>query len=367
MRILIIDNASVAKKGEHFFTNALNGIFIDELISQSNDLTYFQFSSNSNKNISSFNLEEHGVHCKVVRYKKNKFINYAVAYVRVIKEIRKVDFVYLYYPNTFKYVSYLCRILRKPYGLYIRGMNGVDDKVSHNIYKHAYTIFTVSDYFTNKVNDVVGKTLAHTIRPMIPYTDQDVIVDRQYAQKDCYNILFLGRVAKDKGLLELTDAAEQLHQQGRKFVLHIVGNGEYAEELASIIKTKGLSDFIYLDGPVFDDQKKAQLYQNADLYVLPTYHEGFPRTLYEAMIFGTPIVTTFVGGIPALMKDGKNCKRIEPKSTESIVEALTFAMDNYETMAQYAANATRMVSRVVDHNKPSHAQHLNQILTHYEQ
>lgn len=363
--ILIIDNSAMVEKNGFHYTNNLNGLFIRDLMACENELAYYQFEVGRNDSISAFCLEDNGVRCVSAPSKGNKIIRYLSAYWHLISEIRKVGFVYFYYPNTFKYATYLCRLFGKPYGLYIRGMYGLDDAVSHHNYKHAFTVFTVSDYFTQMVNKVVGKPLANTIRPMIPYTDQDVIVGRQYSRTECFNILFLGRVAKDKGLHELVEAADRLHQQGRNFTLHIIGNGEYAGELGSIIQSKGLTDFIFLDGPVYDDQKKAQLYKEADIYILPTYHEGFPRTLYEAMIFGTPIITTFVGGIPSLMEDGENCKRIEPKSTESIVEAISFAMDHYNTMTEYAQNATQMVLKVVDHNKPSHAQHLNQIINTY--
>ena len=365
MNILIIDNSIMVERNGQHYTNNLNGLFISELISLGNNLIYYQFEENRTDSISAFCLEDNGVHCVSVSCKRNKVIRYISAYWNLFPEIRKVDFVYFYYPNTFKFATYICRLLGKPYGLYIRGMNGIDDVISHNNYKHAFTVFTVSDYFTNRVNSLVGKSVANTIRPMIPYTDQDIIRNRQYIPKDSYNILFLGRVAKDKGILELTEAAKQLHIKGRKFIIHIVGNGEYSEELETTIRNNNLSDYIILDGPVYDDHTKAELYQAADLYVLPTYHEGFPRTLYEAMIFGTPIITTFVGGIPSLMKDGENCKRIEPKSTESVLDALAFAMDHYDTMARYAINAVQIVTKVVDHKRLSHAQHLNQILQRY--
>ncbi|HHX69330.1 MAG TPA: glycosyltransferase family 4 protein, partial [Gallicola sp.] len=106
----------------------------------------------------------------------------------------------------------------------------------------------------------------------------------------------------------------------------------------------------------------AEYYTKSDVYILPTYHEGFPRTLYEAMIFGTPIITTFVGGIPGIMKDGYNCKRIEPKSVVSIVAGLEFAICNYNKMIEYAKNGTDTVYNILDPERPSHAGHLNQIL-----
>lgn len=365
MKIVIIDNASVpSKEGKHY-TNALNGLFIDELSALGNKLSYFQLESFNSNNISSFELEEHGVICTLSPIKKNKLWNYLTAYCKAINVIKASDFVYLYYPNSFKYIAILCQLMRKPYGLYIRGMNGVNDIVSHSIYKHAYTVFTVSDYFTNMVNNITHNDSAHTIRPMIPYTDADVIKGRNYESKDLYNILFLGRVAKDKGLEELMNAIRQLREKGYHFKLQIVGNGEYIGQTERLVTDMDLKTYVNLEGPVFDDIKKADYYKNADLYVLPTYHEGFPRTLYEAMIFGTPIITTFVGGIPALMKDKENCLRIEPHSADSIEDAMAYAMNHYEEMGEMAKNATKLVSTIVDSKRPSHARQLYQIIQDY--
>ena len=210
MRILIVDNASmVTIQSGHHCTNNLNGLFLSELLELGNDLTYIQFAVERADSISVFDLEEHGVKCVELKSKVHKLLRYILAIPKLAKSIRQTDFVYFYYPNSFRWATFLCRMFRKPYGLYIRGMNGVEDSTSRNIYKHAYTVFTVSDQFTNMVNAVTKKEMAHTIRPMIPYTDADVIMGRDYASREVYNILFLGRIAVDKGLVELMQAAKQ--------------------------------------------------------------------------------------------------------------------------------------------------------------
>lgn len=365
MNILIIDNAALAINNGRVLTNALNGIFIDDLIKIGNKISYCQFVSNTEYGIKNYDLGQHGVKIISLKLFKNKTIRYLIALFKIIKCLKKVDFVYFYYPSSFKYFSFVCRLLRKPYGLYIRGMYGLNDGVSKVIYKKACVVFTVSDSFTKMVNTITNKETAHTIRPMIPYTDADVVIGRNYESKETYNILFLGRIAKDKGLTELLEAAKRLHVKKYKFKINIVGDGEFSQELRELLKDRDLKNIISFDGPIFDNRQKAQCYQNADIYVLPTYHEGFPRTLYEAMIFGTPIVTTFVGGIPALMKDGENSKRIEPQSADSIVDGLSYAMNNYDEMGRMAKNASALVSKIVDRNRLTHAQHLNQILQSY--
>ncbi len=365
MKILIVDNSAVSRVKGRFFTNNLNGDFINELILLNNTISYFQFYADKNDNISVYDLIKIGVRCVTIKIRKNKILRYLLAYLQIIPEIVRADFVYFYYPNSFRFAAFYCILFHRPYGIYVRGMNGVEDNISKMIYKSAYTVFTVSDYFTNLVNDITHSEKAHTIRPMIPYTESDVLLNRKYVSKERFNVLFLGRIVKDKGLTELIGAAEKLHLSGYQFDLHLVGNGEYLSELKLMVQEKNMNEYIYFDGPIYDDIEKANCYQKADLYVLPTYHEGFPRTLYEAMIFGTPIITTFVGGIPALMKDGENCLRIEPRSVDSIVDRLSYAMNHYDSMANLAANGTKLVSRVISAERPSHAMQLHNYLNEY--
>ena len=195
---------------------------------------------------------------------------------------------------------------------------------------------------------------------MLSYDDRDIIMGREYHGKDKHNLLFLCRIQRQKGIIELLEAIRRMKENGIEcFHLTVAGDGDYLEQAQKECKNMGLEDDVIFTGGIYDNKVKADLYKNADLYVLPTYYnEGFPRTLYEAMIFGTPVITTLVAGIPALMKGDENCKAVEPRSVESIVDALTYAMNNYEDMGRMAKNATEMVAKVVNHNRPTHARQL---------
>jgi glycosyltransferase involved in cell wall biosynthesis len=223
-------------------------------------------------------------------------------------------------------------------------------------------VFTVSDLFTNYINSIIQTQKAHTIKPMILFSEKDIIMDRNYPLSGKVSILYLGRIAHDKGIAELLKAIQILKEKKYDFELNLVGNGEFLQKSKQLIEEYDISESVKVHGAVLEADVVKSFYINSDLYILPTYHEGFPRTLYEAMIFGTPIITTFVGGIPALMKDGWNCKEIQPKSTESIVEALEFAFLNYDKMKDYAKNGTNTVYKIVDSKRMSHAQHLNEII-----
>ena len=123
-----------------------------------------------------------------------------------------------------------------------------------------------------------------------------------------------------------------------------------------------LSNTVKLKGPYYDSNQIKELYLSSDLFILPSYHEGFPRTIYEAMIFGTPIITTFVGGIPNLMVNKYNCYKIEPYSVDSIVEVLDEVLNNYIAVENIVLNAFTTVNKVLNEKKLSHAECLNEQL-----
>lgn len=366
MKILLIDNAAMAKDDNNrYYTNALNGLFINDLIECGNQLRIFQFTTESNKTISVYDLEEHGVNCVPIKSRKSKLFSYIIAYLKIIQEILKADFVYFYYPNSFKYATFLCRLFGKKYGLYIRGMQGVDDNLSHKIYKKSYTIFTVSDHFTNMVNKIVGRNIANSIRPMIPYDDSHIVTGREYKKKERYNLLFLGRIDRDKGIVELLNAMKELSKKKEYSVfLKIVGNGVFMPQAKQLCHELEIDEYVSFEGAVYDDDIKCQYYLEADAYILPTYHEGFPRTLYEAMIFGTPIVTTFVGGIPAIMRENKNCIKIETRSVDSIEKGVDKLLTDYTDKATLlCANARGTVKPVISRDRLTHGKDLNRILS----
>lgn len=362
MKILLLDNSSLTPIEGDYCVDIKTGNFAKELQDLGNEVTIYGQKVVAPDTTHSYKLKENKIKVVGLKRKKNKILNYLLLYIRILPELIKSDFIYIFYPTAYKYVPFLCWCFRKKYGLYIRGMQGVNDKISHWNYKKAYIVFTVSDYFTSQVNKIANKELAYTIRPMIPFTDKDVVTDRVYTIKQKINILFLGRLDRDKGIAELLQAVKALKEKEYDFELNLVGDGGFMPEVKKTINDLKIENAVNIIGAVYDSDAIKKYYIQADIFVLPSYHEGFPRTLYEAMIFGTPIITTFVGGISTLMKNKVNCIEIKPKSVNSIIEQLDYAIKHYDTMIRLAENGTNTVLKIVDSKKLTHAQHLNKYI-----
>ncbi len=343
-------------RNEKLFCVDGTGNFAKELVEFGHVVTMFGQNVEDAASIADFDIEANGINTQSYRKGIFKVLDYLILYYQALRSALKSDFVYLFYPTSYRYFILLCQLFRIKYGLYIRGTVGVDSRISKMIYRKASLVCTVSDVFTEKVNSVNKKRIAHTIKPMTPYSEKDII-DRIYKNPHTFNIMLLCRIEKEKGVGELLYAIEKLRNNGKnRFHLNIVGTGGFFSESKQIVKDLGIRDVVSFWGAVNDMDEKRKLFESADIYVLPTYHEGFPRTLYEAMIYGTPIITTMVGGIPALLKDGVNCLAIEKQSVNSIVDKLSYAMEHYDEMIQYALTARDVVSKVVDSHRPTHAQ-----------
>lgn len=363
MKILIIDNSSIVLKNSNYSIFRNTGEFGLELKELNNEIEYYQFVSINNEAISTFDLNKNNIKYTYSKIYKSKLLSYLIAYLRGIIRILKNDFVYMYYPNSFSFLLLFCILIKKDYGVYLRGEKRAFSRKSFLIYRFAKVVFTVSDAFSNKIIAKQKKPKVCTIKPMISFGIKDIIENREYTLKDTLKILFLGRIDKEKGMDELIDAIKKLNDTALfKFHLDIVGNGNYLNEIKKKISSYGLEHLVTFHGSIKDSLKIREFYLESDVYILPTYHEGFPRTLYEAMIFGTPIITTFVGGISGLMKDHYNCLKIESHSVESIVNKLIFTFENYSSIETFAKNGTNNIRKLLNNRTLSHASSLHKIL-----
>jgi len=152
----------------------------------------------------------------------------------------------------------------------------------------------------------------------------------------CTNILFLARVEKDKGIYEAIDAFELLSLTNKNIKLNIAGNGSELVNAKLYAETKKLTRIFFLG--YVREQDKIDAFKTADIYILPSYHEGMPNSLLEAMAFGLPVITRPVGGIVDFFENGKMGFMTESRSPEvfaNLIEKLISDTELRNKMALY--------------------------------
>jgi glycosyltransferase involved in cell wall biosynthesis len=163
-------------------------------------------------------------------------------------------------------------------------------------------------------------------------------------------LVYAGRVTFSKGLRELLLAFANLAgSSARGWRLRIVGDGRDRPALAALAKSRGIAPLVDFTGSV-DPRVSLEHLAQASVVVLPSYMEGVPLTVIEAMALGRPVVATDVGAISAhLITNGKTGLLCRPRSTESLQEALRTAMANPTQTLAIGAAGQRVAGPLTTH------------------
>lgn len=139
------------------------------------------------------------------------------------------------------------------------------------------------------------------------------------------NLLYVGRIAAEKGLGDLTDALSLLMQDTRHdYRLTVIGWSSQGE-LARIqmrLREHGIEDRVIFRGPVPAGPPLFAAFRACDIFVLPSWVEGTPRVLVEAMAMGCPIVATRVGGVPDLIEHDQHGQLVDPRRPDQLAQAI---------------------------------------------
>lgn len=130
--------------------------------------------------------------------------------------------------------------------------------------------------------------------------------------------LFLGEICDSKGLFDILHAMAQ--SDLKNMSLHVGGNGE-VERFKREVAKLGLTDRVFFHGWV-TGEKKEMLLRHSNVMILPSYNEGMPITILEAMAWGKGIIASPVGGIPELIENNENGFLVNPGNTEEIAAAM---------------------------------------------
>ena len=155
---------------------------------------------------------------------------------------------------------------------------------------------------------------------------------------------YIGRLVEGKGLEDLLVAMSNVKCQMSNVVLLIYGTGPIEEKLKKTAKDLKINDKIEWRGFIPYSQVPAALAQ-IDIFVYPSWHEGFGRSIMEALAMEKAVVATRVGGITDLINDGENGFLIEPRKPEELAEKLKILMKNKELREKFGKAGREYVSK----------------------
>lgn len=133
-------------------------------------------------------------------------------------------------------------------------------------------------------------------------------------------ILFVGNILRSKGAEVLVEACRLLRERGRRPRCNLVGKGRDAGRVRALIRKYGLAEQVGLVGGCVQEHLPAW-YQACDVVALPSFSEGSPNVLHEAIACGRPFVATQVGGIPELAHPSYS-RLVPPGDADALADAL---------------------------------------------
>ncbi len=286
------------------------------------------------------------------KFSFQKVIKAIIFCIKIIKNIitQKPDLVYFsiapvgfaFYRDVF-YVL-IIKLLNKKLVFHIHG-KGINKNSKKNIINKSLYRYV----FKNTQVICLSKNLSSDLKEVYKSTPFIVpngikVLRKHSSDLDKYsgsipNILYLSNFKRDKGILILLEALDLLQSKGYNFKAKFIGApfDISFELLEKHIHNRNLTELIKLSGPIYDENKKLE-FQQADIFVFPTYNDAFPLVILEAMQYSLPIISTFEGGIPEIVIDNETGFLVEPKNHQMLADKIAILLKDKNLRIRFGKN-----------------------------
>jgi glycosyltransferase involved in cell wall biosynthesis len=139
-------------------------------------------------------------------------------------------------------------------------------------------------------------------------------------------LVCVGRLCEQKGQALLVEAAARLAREGREFTLTLCGDGPMRGPLEAAVRAGGLEKHVLFTGSISGAEVRRRIEASRAL-VLPSFAEGLPVVIMEALALGRPVVSTYVAGIPELVEPGVSGWLAPAGSLDALVDAIRAVLD----------------------------------------
>ncbi len=245
------------------------------------------------------------------------------ARLRQLTAERSIDHIHAHFGTNSAAVAMLCYLLGGPtYSFTVHGPEEFDRQVGlslHEKMQHAAFTCAISSYGRSQLLRLAPADRRDDIH-VVHCGLQGAFFDADAPPiTNAPNLVTVGRLSEQKGHWILLDAAEELRRAGVDFQLTLVGDGELRPEIESHIARAGLDQHVRITGWASEDEVRAELLKSRAL-VLPSFAEGLPVVIMEALALRRPVISTYVAGIPELVVPNE-CGWLVPAGESSLLAA----------------------------------------------
>lgn len=259
-----------------------------------------------------------------------------------IKEFKEADFVIVRLPSFLGIFALIVNIgFKKEYFLEVAGdakeallTSKMNPSIPFKIFTHVF--FELNKYFIKSANGVIYVTqdmlqekyptnglTAHASNVDIDIQSRELNIDNYKCFNKSFKIGLIGDYNNHyKGISEAIYAIKTLSDLNYSVHLHVVGSGSLLQYYKGLAKELKVNNLVHFEGRLKGNDQIAMWLETLDLYIQPSYTEGLPRALIEAMSVGLPAVATNVGGIPELLDSEDLVEPYDSKALAERVEAM---------------------------------------------
>lgn len=237
-----------------------------------------------------------------------------------------------------------------PYSLSVHGpdeFHNVEEYYLAQKIAHAKFVFCISDFCRSQLMRISSPQHWGKFEVIRLGVDPALFTPSSRVGKtedDILDVVCVGRLVSAKGQLILVRAFADLLEQGCMVRLTFVGDGEDRCQLESYVSSQALNSLVEFKGALNHEQTREVL-KSADLFVLASFAEGLPVALMEAMAMEIPCISTYISGIPELIRDGIDGLLVPASSQEKLASAMRLLLDNPQLRRKLgAAGRTRVLA-----------------------
>lgn len=278
------------------------------------------------------------------------FINsYIKLFYLLVRDKFDIIHIHMSYKGSFYrkyYISRLCKKYNKKVIIHLHGSefkdfyNSGTGKLKEKIQK----LFTIAD-----TTIVLGNDWDKFLHNIVPQASVSVINNaialpkfEPRVQHHPIRLLFMGALIKRKGIVDLISAVKNISDDSiEPFELWIAGTGEDEKKLKEFSKQCGVDEKVKFLGWINRDAKP-QLLKETDVLVLPSYNEGLPIAILEAMSYGLPIISSDVGSISEAVEVGKSGYLFQPGNTDTLSQCLKQIISDERKYEEFSKNSRRI-------------------------
>jgi glycosyltransferase involved in cell wall biosynthesis len=230
-------------------------------------------------------------------------------------------------------VCLLARLAGRPYLLHVHGSEFAQfyeecspraRRIVSGVLARAALVLALSEAWRMTLREISPQARLDVLMNAVPLPPLEPAQRREEPEP---TLLFLGEVARHKGVLELARSFAQVRRQFPRLKLVYGGTGSALQEVRDLTAELELGSRVQFTGWLEAERKRAA-FAGATIFVLPSYVEGMPMALLEAMSCGLPTIATAVGGVPEIITHEANGLLIPPGDTAALAAAIARLMSD---------------------------------------